>query len=94
MENLEQNETIEINVKVKYLGEFPTWDTWINHVGYCGQQYGVTQQLLHIDSNGYNTTGYNLRNTNQPKVYPVKTYLLVQDPDVIRLTPFKTTTNS
>ncbi len=88
MENSNQ-EIIEIKVKAQFIGEFTNWKSWIANVNSCSQKYGLTQQLLHIDSNGYNTTGYNLRNTNRDKIYPVKTYLLVQDPEVKRHEPFK-----
>lgn len=84
-----ENQIIEIPVKVIFIGEFQNWEQWIANVNTCSQKYGVTSQLLHQDCNGYRTSGYDLKNTNQTKVYPVKTYLLVQDPEVKTPTPFK-----
>jgi hypothetical protein len=89
-----ENKIIEIPVKVIFIGEFQNWEQWIANVNICSQKYGVTSQLLHQDCNGFRTSGYDLKMTIREKVYPVKTYLLVQDPEVKTATPFKSLTSN
>lgn len=85
MENL--NEVIEIKVKAQFMGEFTTWESWLKNMSSMSQKHGVTKQLLHIDANGFATNGFSLKNT-KTNVYPVKTYLLIQDPFFEKPLPF------
>jgi hypothetical protein len=89
-----ENQIIEIPVKVIFIGEFQNWEQWLKNVNSCSNKFGVTSQLLHQDCNGFRTSGYDLRNTNGKTVYPVKTYLLVQDPEVKKNLPFKSYTTN
>jgi hypothetical protein len=73
----------EITIKVQFLGEFNDFKSWLKNIQDCAHKYGVMSKLLHIDCNGFTTTGYNLRNTLRESVYPVKTYLQIQDDQVI-----------
>lgn len=82
-------DTIEIIVKAQFLGEFYDFQTWLDHVTKFSQKYGVTGQLFHQDCKGYKTSGYDLRNTRTENVYPVKTYLLISDPEVEKPHPFR-----
>lgn len=88
MENNKNIEAVEITVKAQILGEFNNWQSWIANVNSHLQKFGVTHALIHIDANGFSTSGYILRNTNDA-AYPVKTYVLLQDPNVVRPMPFK-----
>lgn len=93
MENTEQN-IIEIKVKAIFLGEFHDWDSWLKNTQKAHNLYGVTHQLFHQDCNGFKTSGYDLRNTSRENVYPVKTYLLVSDPDIETALKFKSISNN
>jgi len=93
MKNLKQDDIIEISVKAIFLGEFLNWETWIANVNICSQKFGITSQLLHQDCNGFRTSGYDLRNTKRENVYPVKSYLLVQDTEVKQPHAFKSLSN-
>jgi len=92
MEN--QNEIIEISVKVIFLGEFNDFNSWIKNVQECANKYGVNSKILHMDCQGYTTTGYEMKNQNREAVYPVKTYLLVQALFFDKPSPFKSTSNN
>lgn len=76
MENL--NDVVEIKVKAQFMGEFTNWELWLKNMSTMSKKHGVTTQLLHIDANGFTTN-----------VYPVKTYLLIQDPSFEKPLPFK-----
>lgn len=89
-----QNEIIEIKVKVQFLGEFNDFSTWLAHTQSCANKYGITSTILHQDCNGFTTTGYNMRNSLRPTVYPVKTYLQVQDTEVKPIENFQSKTTS
>ncbi|KIQ22660.1 hypothetical protein RT99_06025 [Flavobacterium sp. MEB061] len=84
MENI-----INVEVKAISLGEFNDFQTWIQNFDTFRQKYGLTAQFLHQDCNGFTTTGYDLRNFKNEAPYPVKTYLLIQDPEVPRPLPYK-----
>ena len=86
-----ENNIIEIPVKGIILGEVQNFDSWIKNVQDCANKHGVNSKLLHQDKNGFVTTGYDLKNHNDSTPYPVKTYLLVQDPNINRPQPFKAT---
>ena len=80
---------IEISVKVVQLGEFKDFNSWMRATTQFGHEFGLNSKLLHLDCNGFTTTGYNLRNTLRDNVFPVKTFLLLQDNEVKQTTPFK-----
>lgn len=91
MENLE---IIEVLVKVIALGEFNDFESWIKNTQECAHIHGVNSKLLHIDKKGYSTTGYIMKNLSHNEVYPVKTYLLVQSPDLEKPLPFKSSSKN
>ncbi|MEZ0182628.1 hypothetical protein AB9T89_10310 [Flavobacterium oncorhynchi] len=88
------NKIIEIKVKVILIGEFNDFESWLKNTQDCANKHGVTSKILHIDCNGYTTTGYNMRNSLRPTVYPVKTYLQVQDDKVVQPLAFKSPSNN
>lgn len=88
------NKIIEIKVKVLLIGEFYDFESWLKNTQNCANKYGVTSKILHIDCNGYTTTGYNMKNSLRPTVYPVKTYLQVQDDKVQQPLAFKSPSNN
>jgi hypothetical protein len=85
---------IEIQVKAILIGEFLDFNSWIKNYDESRQKYGLTAQILHQDCNGFTTTGYDLKNLKNESPYPVKTYLLVQDPTVLKPLPFKSPSNN
>jgi len=85
---------IEIPVKVIFIGEFDNFECWLKNIQDCAHQYGVDSKLLHQDKNGFATYGYDLKNHQNESPYPVKTYLLVQDPTVLKPLPFKSPSNN
>lgn len=78
----------EIAVKVILTGEFHNYDSWIKNVQECALQFGFESKLLHQDKKGYSTNGYNLKNYQNESPYPVKTYLLIQDPELAKPLPY------
>lgn len=89
-----ENNIIEIPVKAVLLGQFNDFHSWIKKTQECFHKLGVTAKLLHMDKNGFTTNGYDLKNHNGSSPYPVKTYLLVQDPNITKPQPFKATTKN
>ncbi|PIF33016.1 hypothetical protein CLU81_3586 [Flavobacterium sp. 9] len=85
---------ITIEVKVVEMGEYNDFQSWLEGYQAIRNNYGITTPLLHQDRNGYTTNGYDLKNFKKEAPYPVKTYLLVQDPDVIKPMLFKSTTSN
>ncbi|MFA9191109.1 hypothetical protein AAGV28_06970 [Flavobacterium sp. FZUC8N2.13] len=85
----QDNNIIEIPVKVILTGEFNNFDSWIKNTQELANKYGVNSKLLHQDKNGFATNGYELRNHQHTKPYPVKTYLLVQDPAIEKPLPYQ-----
>jgi hypothetical protein len=92
MENF--NNVTEISVKAVLLGEFNDFGSWIKKNQECFHKLGVNSKLLHLDKNGFATNGYDLKNNQNNSQYPVKTYLLVQDPTILEPEPFKSTSNN
>jgi len=89
-----ENNIIEIPVKVIFIGEFEDFTTWLKNVQDCAHKYGINSKLLHQDKNGFATNGYDLKNTQNETPYPVKSYLLVQDPTVLKPLAFKSPSNN
>lgn len=89
-----ENNIIEIPVKGIILGEFQNFDSWIKNVQECANKHGVNSKLLHQDKNGFATTGYDLKNHKDSSPYPVKTYLLIQNPTIAKPQSFKATSKN
>lgn len=85
----QDNNIIEIPVKVILTGEFKNFDSWLKNTQECANKFGFDSKLLHQDKNGYATNGYNLKNHNKETPYPVKTYLLVHDPEIKKQLPYQ-----
>lgn len=85
---------IEIAVKGIIIGEYENYNSWIKNVQECANKHGFNSKLLHQDKNGFTITGYDLINHQDRSPYPVKTYLLVQDPNINRPQSFKATTKN
>lgn len=78
----QDNNIIEISVKVILTGEFNNFDSWLKNTQALAHKFGFLAKLLHQDKNGFTTSGYDLKNHQHTAPYPVKTYLLVQDPEI------------
>lgn len=89
-----ENNITEILVKVKPLGEFNDFQSWLSNIQSFSSEFGITAPLFHQDCNGFATTGYDLRNTKRENVFPVKTYLLVTDPEIQKTAPYKSPSNN
>ncbi|MFW0737605.1 hypothetical protein [Flavobacterium sp. T12S277] len=94
MENTNQNRITTISIKVQFIGEFTDFKSWEKNNQNCANKFGITSKLLHIDSNGFATGGYNMKNSLRSTVYPVKTYLMVQDDQIVKPSAFRSTSNN
>ncbi|MDR6844484.1 hypothetical protein [Flavobacterium granuli] len=90
----EENKVIEIPIKVILIGEFKEFHSWVKNVQDCINKLGVNSKLLHLDKKGFATNGYDLKNHKTETPYPVKTYLMVQDPEIQTAVPFKSLSNN
>lgn len=88
------NNITEIPVKVIFTGEFHDFDSWIKNTQDLAHQYGFDSKLLHQDKNGYATNGYSLKNYQKESPYPVKTYVLVHDPGIVKPLPNQSNSRS
>lgn len=87
-------EITTVSVKVQFIGEFNDFNSWLKNTQECANKYGITSKLLHIDCNGFSTTGYNMRNSLRATVYPVKTYLQVHDDQLVKPSVYKSPSNN
>ncbi|MEO8532831.1 MAG: hypothetical protein ABI441_03740 [Flavobacterium sp.] len=92
MEN--NTEITTVSVKVQFIGEYHDFNSWLKSTQDCANKYGVTSKLLHIDCNGFSTTGYNMRNSLRSTVYPVKTYLQIHDDQLVTPSAYKSPSNN
>lgn len=80
---MDSNEnTIDLTVKAKLIGEYKDFNSWLKAQSQCAKDFGITSKVLSIDCNGLTTSGYNLKNSLRDNVYPVKIFLLIQDDQV------------
>lgn len=82
----------QVAVNGYLLGEHYDIQSFFKNVSSYGLKYGVLQKIIHIDNNGFCTTGYDLKNTVSDNVYPVKSYLLKKEVEAPK--PYKTTQNN
>jgi hypothetical protein len=88
--NVELAKTIEL--KGELLDTHDNYESWLKTVSTYVKRFGFNKKIIHINKNGFNTTGYELRNFQNGEVFPVKSYLVSQEhPEP---TPFKSLSNN
>ena len=81
-----------IELKAQLLDTHDNYESWLKTVSNYPQRFGFNKKIIHINKNGFNTTGYELKNFEGENVFPVKSYLVSQEhPEP---TPFKTLSNN
>jgi hypothetical protein len=89
IEETQPNNPIEI--KGEFLNTHDNYESWLKTVSTYVQRFGFNKKIIHINKNGFNTTGYELKNFEDLNVFPVKSYLLSQETP--EPTPFKSLSN-
>jgi hypothetical protein len=86
LKNQKVAETISQSVQVKgtIIDTHNNFDLWLKTVSKYVQRFGFNKKIIHIDKNGFQTTGYELRNANPKAVFPVKSYLLDPAPKELK----------
>lgn len=81
-----------IEVKGELLDTHDNYESWLKTVSTYVNRFGFNKKIIHIDKNGFYTTGYDLKNFEGEDVFPVKSYLMTRErPEP---TPFKSLSNN
>lgn len=81
-----------IEIKAELLDTHDNYESWLKTVSNYPQRFGFNKKIIHVNKNGFNTTGYELKNFEDENVFPVKSYLLAQSTP--EPTPFKSLSNN
>jgi hypothetical protein len=81
-----------IEVKATLLDTHTNYENWLKTVSNYSKRFGFNQKIIHINSKGFCTTGYELKNFEGTDSFPVKSYLLLQEHP--STTPYKSNSNN
>jgi hypothetical protein len=94
-----KNQTPETNqpknileIKGELIDTHNDYESWLKTVSTYVQRFGFNKKVVHVNKNGFNTTGYDLKNFEDKNVFPVKSYLLLSETE--EPTPFKSISNN
>jgi hypothetical protein len=81
-----------IEIKGELIDTHNDFESWLKTVSTYVQRFGFNKKVIHVNKNGFNTTGYDLKNFEDKNVFPVKSYLLLSE--TVEPTPFKSISNN
>lgn len=82
----------EFSLKGTLIQESDSLEAFLKTVAYISKKYGALPRIIHVDNNGFYTTGYDLKTAISDNVFPVKSYLLTRTST--EPTPFKSLSNN
>jgi hypothetical protein len=84
--------TETVALKGRLVDTHNDFQSWLKTVSTYVQRFGFNKKIIHINANGFSTTGYELRNFEDKNAFPVKSYILHSE--TTEPTPFKSISNN